>query len=153
VIDAAAGDPPGQFRAVDRELSAYGAGLDGLPQVVVLNKIDIAPAPALEVDDERILDVFPLSCATGEGVELFKRSLFSLIPPPAETVPEDDAVADFLVYRPKPRRPQFRILRTDRGYRVVGRPPDGEQLENALRAAGAREGDEVVVGEETFEYR
>ena len=62
-------------------------------------------------------------------------------------------VADFLVYRPKPRRPSFRILRTDRGYRIVGRPPDGDELEEALRAAGAREGDEVVVGEETFEYQ
>jgi hypothetical protein len=65
---------------------------------------------------------------------------------------EEEPVADFLVYRPKPRRPSFRILRTDRGYRVVGRAPD-EELEEALRAAGAREGDEVVVGEETFEYR
>jgi GTPase len=153
VIDSAAGDPAEQFRAVDRELAAYGQGLAEFPQIVVLNKIDIAPDPVLEIEDERILDVFPLSCATGEGVEALKRSLFSLIPPPAETVPEEEPVADFLVYRPKPRRPSFRILRTDRGYRIVGRAPDEEELEEALRAAGVREGDEVVVGEETFEYR
>ena len=153
LIDAAAGDPAEHFRAVDRELEAYGQGLAELPQIVVLNKIDIAPDPVLEVDDERILAVFPLSCATGEGVEAFKRSLFSLIPSRAEIVVADEPVADFLVYRPKPRRPSFRILRTDRGYRIVGRPPDEEELEEALRAAGAREGDEVVVGEDTFEYR
>jgi GTP-binding protein len=153
VIDAAAGDPAEQFCSVDRELDAYGQGLDRLPQIVVLNKIDIAPDPALDMDDQRILGVFPLSCATGEGVEAFKRSLFSLIPPAAETVREDEPVTNFLVYRPRPRRPSFRILRTDRGYRIVGRPPDEEELEEALRAAGAREGDEVVVGEETFEYR
>src|SRR6478752_5234045 len=126
VIDAAAGDPADQFRAVDRELGAYGHGLEELPQIVVLNKIDIAPDPVLDVDDERILAVFPLSCATGEGVERFRRSLFSVIPPPVEAVPDEEPVADFLVYRPKPRRPAFRILRTDRGYRVVGRPPAEE---------------------------
>jgi GTP-binding protein len=153
VIDAAAGDPADQFRAVDRELGAYGQGLDELPQIVVLNKIDIAPDPSLDLDDERIIGVFPLSCATGEGVEIFKRSLFSLMPPPEEVVPDEAAVPDFLVYRPKPRRPPFRILRTDRGYRVVGRPPDEGELAEALRAAGAREGDEVVIGEESFEYR
>jgi GTP-binding protein len=154
VIDAAAGEPAEQFHAVDRELGAYGHGLEELPQIVVLNKVDIAPDPVLGVDDERILAVFLLSCATGEGVELFRRSLFSLIPPPVEVAHDpEEAVADFLVYRPRPRRPPFRILRTDRGYRIVGRPPDGEELEEALRSAGAREGDEVAVGEETFEYQ
>src|SRR5205823_4837676 len=50
VIDAAAGDPAAQFRTIDGELAAYGAGLDRLPQVVVLNKIDVAPSPpALEL--------------------------------------------------------------------------------------------------------
>ena len=153
VIDAAEGDPADQFRAVDRELGAYGHGLDDFPQIVVLNKIDIAPDPVLAVDDERILGVFPLSCATGVGVEQFRRSLFSLIPPPIDTVPDEEPVADFLVYRPRPRRAAFRILRTDRGYRIVGRPPGEDELAEALRLAGAREGDEVAVGEETFEYR
>ena len=153
VIDAAAGDAVEQFRAVDRELAAYGHGLEHLPQIVVLNKIDIAPDPVLDLDDERLLGVFPLSCATGEGIEVFKRSLFSTIPAPVDAVPEEDPVAGFLVYRPKPRRPAFRILRTDRGYRVVGRAADEDELAEALKAAGAREGDEVAVGDETFEYR
>ncbi|HEY3207329.1 MAG TPA: GTPase ObgE, partial [Gaiellaceae bacterium] len=43
VIDAAAGDPAAQFRSIDVELSAYGAGLERRPQVVVLNKIDLVP--------------------------------------------------------------------------------------------------------------
>ncbi len=153
VIDAADGDPAEQFRAVDDELAAYGAGLDELPQIVVLNKIDIAPDPQLEVQDERVVAVFPLSCATGEGVERFKRSLFSLVPEPDDEPVDDEAVPGFLVYRPKPRRAAFRLLRTDRGFRVVGRPPDEDELAEALRAAGAREGDEVAIGDEEFEYR
>ena len=32
-----------QWRTIDAELAAYGAGLDELPQIVVLNKIDLVP--------------------------------------------------------------------------------------------------------------
>jgi hypothetical protein len=62
-------------------------------------------------------------------------------------------MAEYLVYRPKPKRPAFRIFRTDRGYRVAGAPPSTAELEEALRQAGARSGDEVEVGDETLEYR
>src|SRR5205823_6530104 len=66
VIDAAADDVEGGFATIDRELAAYGAGLEERPQVVVLNKIDlIAEVPEFQADDRRILRVFALSCATG----------------------------------------------------------------------------------------
>jgi GTP-binding protein len=149
VIDAAAGDPAEQFRQIDRELAAYGAGLDERNQAVVLNKVDLLrSAPSLRVDDDRIVAVFALSAATGAGVEELERKLFELCPPvpPPEVDPE--GLADFLVYRPQPRAPTFRILRTDRGFRVQGRPPSSEELEAALRAAGARTGSEVEVGGE-----
>src|SRR5262249_37210427 len=52
VIDAAAADPAEQFLAIDRELAAYGAGLDERPQLVVLNKVDLLDEPPrLELDD------------------------------------------------------------------------------------------------------
>src|SRR5438874_5637707 len=40
-----------QWRLIDAELAAYGAGLDERPQIVVLNKIDLAPDPELTVED------------------------------------------------------------------------------------------------------
>ncbi|HKG09210.1 MAG TPA: hypothetical protein VKB07_01465, partial [Gaiellaceae bacterium] len=58
---------------------------------------------------------------------------------------DEDGLAEFLVYRPKPGRRTYRILRTDRGYRVTGTPPRGEELEEALRAAGVKPGAEVEV--------
>src|ERR671934_271230 len=63
VIDAAAGDPAEQFHAVDRELAAYGAGLAELPQVVVLNKVDLLhSAPSFELPNvERIQRTFVVS--------------------------------------------------------------------------------------------
>ena len=155
VIDAAAGDPAEQFRTIDGELSAYGAGLDTRPQVIVLNKLDLLPQPPVfEPDDERVWRVFTLSCATGAGVEEFRWALFELVPEPDEPAgPEDDGLADFLVYRPKARAQSFRILRTDRGFRITGRVPVEDELDAALRAAGAKTGDEIQVGDETLELQ
>jgi hypothetical protein len=65
----------------------------------------------------------------------------------------DDGLADYLVYRPTPTARPFRILRTDRGFRITGRVPEGEELDEALRAAGAKTGDEVEVGDEVLEFQ
>ena len=156
VVDAAAGDPAERWEAIDRELESYGAGLEERPQVVVLNKIDLLPEPpAFGVDEERVVRVFAVSCATGSGVEEFRRALFELCPPEhdARAAAADAALADFLVYRPQPRAPRYRIFRTDRGFQVVGRAPAPAELEAALRAAGARDGDEVRVGDEVGQFR
>ena len=151
VIDASAGDPVEQFRQIDRELADYGAGLDERQQVVVLNKIDLLPEPpSLQLDDDRITAVFAVSAVTGAGIEGLKRKLFELCPPAPVPEADPEALADFLVYRPQPQAPAFRILRTDRGFRVHGRPPSNDELEAALRAVGARRGTEVEVGGETL---
>ena len=72
-------------------------------------------------------------------------------PSPRSSRVADDELPDFLVYRPEPKARAWRLFRTDRGFRVVGTPPSEEELERALRAAGARNGAEVEVGEESFE--
>jgi GTPase len=152
VIDAADGDPSERFRAIDHELQEYGAGLEMRPQVVVLNKIDLLPGPPeLELDDDRVQRVLPVSAATGAGVDELKQALFELLPPEEEHPEQDGALTEFLVYRPRPSASRrYRILRTDRGFRVTGTPPLGEELETALRAAGVRKGHEVELGDETL---
>jgi GTP-binding protein len=156
VIDASE-DIEAVFRTIDRELAQYGAGLDERPQVVVLNKIDLLPEPPeFSIDDERVLRVFRVSCATGAGIEELRRALFELCPPdaPALAVEEGaEELAEFLVYRPEPTARAYRILRTDRGFRVTGTPPEGDELERALKAAGARTGSEVEVGDETMIWK
>jgi GTP-binding protein len=150
VIDAAEGDPGERFATIDRELGAYGAGLDRLPQIVVLNKVDIAPEAAFSTDDPRVLRVVRTSAATGEGIDDLRRALFELCPAAPELEqPAEDGLVDFLVYRPQPSGPAYRIFRTDRGFRVVGTPPEREALEEALRAVGAKDGAEVEIGDET----
>jgi GTP-binding protein len=155
VIDASEGDVAERFAAISRELEAYGAGLETRRQAVVLNKIDlVSEPPAFDVEDERVVRVFALSCATGAGVEEFRRALFALCPPAEpESSADEDGLVDFLVYRPRPQGRRFRILRTDRGFRVAGdAPEDDEELAAALKAAGARKGDEVEVGDEVREW-
>jgi GTP-binding protein len=151
VIDATE-ECEASFQAVDRELAAYGGGLAERPQIVVLSKVDMRPDPPFAVDDSRILAVVRTSALTGEGIPDLVRVLFDLIPEAAQTPSEPGELADYLVYRPRPeRRRPFRVLRTDRGYEVTGRPGEDE-LRAALKTAGARPGDRVTVGGETFEY-
>ncbi len=138
VIEAQAEDVEERFATIDRELHAYGEGLDERPQIVVLNKVDLGPQ-GFALEDPRILAVVETSTVTGRGIEDLERALFQLAPEDAPAFSGGEELADFLVYRPAgvQRRP-FRIFRTDRGFRVRGEPP-----EEALRAAGVKPGDDV----------
>ncbi len=155
VLDSSEPDLEGRFRTIERELAAYGAGLGERPQVVVLNKIDlIVGVPAFEIADDRVVRVVATSCATGAGIDELKQTLFELCPPESGELSTDDALPEFLEYTPSARRgPRFRILRTDRGYRVVGASPTAEELEEALRRIGVKRGTQVEVGEETLEWQ
>jgi GTPase len=155
VIDAAGDDAAERFATIDRELAAYGAGLETRPQAIVLNKIDLrADLPSFDIEDERIVRVFQVSCATGAGIEELRRALFELCRPQAPAAPSADGLVDFLVYRPRPGGRRFRVLRTDRGFRISGEvPANEEELAAALEAAGARTGDEVEVDGEFMEVQ
>ena len=66
----------------------------------------------------------------------------------------DEALPEFLEYRPKPpERRRFKVLRTGQGFRVVGTAPEGEELDEALRAAGVKPGSEVEVGDEVMIWK
>jgi GTPase len=156
VLDSSEGDAEERWRTIDAELAAYGAGLDERPQIVLLNKIDLRlDEPSFDVQDDRIVRVLPVSAATGAGIDDLKRALFELVPTEeaAPTSSDDEQeLVDYLVYRPRASRRAFRVFRTERGFRVTGRPPSPQELEAILKSAGAREGDEVEVGNEVLEW-
>jgi len=122
---------------------------------VVLNKVDLLDRPpTFGVRDDRIVRVLTTSCATGEGIEELKWALFELCPVQGPASAEEETLPEYLEYRPRARRgPRFRILRTDRGYRVVGTPPPAEELEEALRRIGIKRGTAVEVGGEELEWQ
>ena len=152
VIDASEGDADDRFHTIDRELALYGAGLEERPQLVVLNKADLSLDPAaFSVVDERVVGVVRVSCVTGAGIDGLRAELYALCPEGSPLAEAPAELAEFLEYRPEPpRRRAFRVLRTDRGFRVVGEVPGEEELEAALRVAGVRRGAEVEIGDEVL---
>ena len=179
LVEASAGaeDIVRRREAIDRELTLHGGGLADRPQLVVLSKIDLVPADERQALIEATGAAMACSAATGEGIAELKQALFRQVPaesePPPATEPE---LADFLVYRPQPpARREFRILRDGGCLRVAGRgierrfadldPEDDRAVgvlaaelerlgvDRALHAAGARAGDDVLVGAHRFTYR
>jgi GTPase len=79
------GDPAANYDAVRSELSTYGAGLDRLPELLVLSKRDLLPDDRVEAEVEawrerlgdRVQGVLAVSSATGEGLEELRRAILA----------------------------------------------------------------------------
>jgi GTP-binding protein HflX len=72
VVDASAPDPVGQITAVRTVLAEIGA--HEVPELIVFNKSDLAPADAKQLAIDHPGSV-AVSAVTGEGIELFLRTL------------------------------------------------------------------------------
>jgi GTP-binding protein HflX len=72
VVDASATDPIGQIDAVHKVLGDIDAA--AVPELLVFNKADVAPESAAQLVVDHPGSV-ALSAATGEGVEVFLRTL------------------------------------------------------------------------------
>ncbi|MEO0032657.1 MAG: GTPase ObgE [Pseudomonadota bacterium] len=84
-------DPVEAMHIVEEELSAYGAGLDEKPRLVALNKIDLVDAELVRAFSEELLEagadeVFPISGATGAGMDALLDAVLGYLP--AATVTE-----------------------------------------------------------------
>jgi GTP-binding protein len=165
VVDLSADDPRADLATVRHELGAYDPDLASRPTVVVGTKADLVDDPARRLDP----DAAVVSGVTGEGVEALADQLGDLSRRTAEAAEER---RPYVVLRPA--RPRFVIRREGERFRVVGRNVERwvadadlddprsvvrlqkrliqEGVERELAAMGARRGDEVVIGDRTFEY-
>ena len=163
--------------AINRELRLHGGGLAERPQLFVISKIDLLEPGERNSVAAAAGAAIACSSATGDGVDDLKRMLFLAVPAEtAPTEPVEPELADYLVYRPAPAaRRRFRILRDSGTLRVAGRDlekraerldPDDESdvaalageleelgVERALRDAGARPGDDILVGAHRFTFK
>ena len=94
LIDVEGQDPAEAMQVIEEELEAYGAGLDEKPRLIALNKVDLVDSELVESFTRELLDagaeeVFPISGATGEGVEQLLDAVLSYLP--AATVTERPA--------------------------------------------------------------
>jgi GTP-binding protein len=85
LVDITGADPAAAMRVVEGELEAYGEALEGKPRLVALNKIDMADAEliagfAAELKAAGADEVFPISGATGAGVETLLDAVLGYLP-------------------------------------------------------------------------
>ncbi|MFZ1741633.1 MAG: GTPase ObgE [Pontixanthobacter sp.] len=85
LVDIAGDDPAEGMRIVQDELAAYGSGLEDKPQLIALNKIDLADAELAEGFAQELLEagadkVFAVSGATGQGIEQLLDAVLSYLP-------------------------------------------------------------------------
>jgi len=167
VVDLSAPDPSADLEVVRNELGAYDPTLLTRPNLVAGTKADLAP----NADVQAVLGsgAISVSAVTDEGMDRLRERLTALAAE-ADTTAEDRT--SYVVLRPA--RPRFTVRREGERFRVVGRgverwvsetdledPAKVERLqrrlvkegvERELVSAGARRGDEVVIGDVAFEF-
>jgi GTP-binding protein len=129
------GDPVASYETVRGELSAHGAGLERLPELVILSKRDLLPPE--QVDEalrewsqrlgDRTLGVLAVSSATGEGMDELRQRILAELPEltpatePSAAAPDDEFEAEHRVYRPAGEGGYWVEREEDGGFRVLGR--------------------------------
>ena len=157
--------PSRQLEVLVRELRSYSPDLADRPRLVVVNKGDLPGAA--EVADQ--LGAVLVSAVTGDGLRPLLHAIADLIDEEERARP---ARRGFILHRPLP--PRFTVDRIGGTWVVTGLTaeravaladltlPEAADLaarrlarigvDAALAAAGAKEGDEVRIGDLTFEY-
>jgi GTPase len=166
VVDLSAEDPAGDLRIVRRELVLYDPSLAERPWIAVGTKADLVADPSIRAG--RLGDgAIAVSAVTGAGLEPLERRLADLV---RATSPEPEHPTVTI----RPARATFVVRREGERFRVVGRGVErwvheadledandvaalqrrllAEGVERELVAAGARRGDEVVIGDQAFEF-
>ena len=85
VVDAAHPDPLGQVAAVHTVLAGIPGALD-VPELVVLNKADLADAVTLATLRTRLPGALTVSARTGQGLDALRQRVEDLLPRPGVAV-------------------------------------------------------------------
>jgi len=171
-------DPVEDFRVIMKEMEEYSPGLSSKPQIIVANKMDL---PQAQDNLEKLrkayggkYEIFPVSAATGEGLmPLMRRAWEKLKEIPVfqeETVEEEIRITRM----EEDKEPPLKVRRENDTWIVEGSEV-GRQIirtnfaneaavnrllkilrtmgvDQALRQAGAQNGDTVIIGPMEFEF-
>jgi GTPase len=171
-------DPLEDFRIIQEELKLYSKVLAERPVIVVANKIDI---PGAEENLQRLKDtleegqeIFAVSAATGEGLQALIYRIAQVLPDiPIPEIMNFSAENEHLVTKAQPEK-RFEISKENNHFVITGKeiekhvrmtPFDREDsvyrfqnilkamgIDDALRAAGIKEGDSVEIAGMSFEW-
>lgn len=173
-------DPLGDLAIIRDELGRHDPSLLDRPQVIALNKMDLPDGPAMAElirSELRGAEVFEVSAVTGAGLEALRYRLGAIVAEQRRVsgpVRTEEVVDEEVLLRLTPRGPDFEVVRVEGGFLVSGarverwvqmlpledrgaaRYLQGRLrragVEKALISAGAREGDDVQIGEIVFEF-
>ena len=167
-------DPLEDYRAINAELAHYSGALAALPQFVAANKMDLPDAQEQtgrlteELGKEGV-QVFPVSAATAQGFDPLLHAIVQKLSelPPVRRFHEETIVEEV-------DRRSFAVEKEGEVFVVTGplvddilartNADDYESLRffqqfliktgviDALRDAGAKDGDAVVIGEWEFDF-
>jgi GTP-binding protein len=157
--------PERQLEILTREIADYSTELAARPRVVLVSKSDLGDT----ADIAQQLDAIPVSAMTGDGLSTALHAIADLIDEAERVAPERKG---FVLHRPL--GPTFRVHRDGAGWRVEGAAaeravgfadltiPEAADMaarrlarlgvDDALIAAGAIPGDEVRIGDLSFEF-
>ena len=175
LLDGAGTDPLGDFVQINTELALYDPKLAEKPQIVALNKIDLPQAQALwpKVEAEIRAKGYPVMAISGvthQGVrELLARAVQTL-----DTLPKAEPAAEVPIFRLPEEEEKFEIIFENGRYRIKGkrieraaamtywefdeavmrfqRILEALGVADALRKAGIRNGDTVIIGDVELEW-
>ncbi|HEX9847341.1 MAG TPA: GTPase ObgE [Acidimicrobiia bacterium] len=160
-----ANPPEEQLRILRREIADYSYELAARPSIVLMNKSDLGGVAEAAAG----VDALPVSAITGEGMSVALHAIADLVERAARESPERRG---FILHRPL--GPSFAISREEGAWRVTGRSAERAVafadltvlgaadmaakrlsrlgVDSALRVAGAVPGDEIRIGDLTFEF-
>ncbi len=170
-------DPKEDFDAINKELKIYSEKLSRKMQVVALNKIDLVQDEETipnvrKYFEDKGYEVYCINALSGEGLpELMERAYYWV----ENYEPDPESTDDTVMYEAKPDV-EFVITRGDdaafyikgdRIERLVAMTNlDDDQslrrfqqiwrymeLDKKLREKGCKDGDEVVIGDQTFTFQ
>ena len=181
IVDGALDDAPTEYYKVREELQQYGQGLDGKPEILAINKLDVPGVRDDGMNRVGKLDgggraVHLISALTGEGVS---ELLDTVVETLGSLVPSTDGPADSEPEREEVLRPvaigKTKVVRKVRGeYLVTLRAAtrlagmiksDNWQAQaqlfqqfsrlgvmDALQEAGIRPGEKFKIGKQSWEW-
>lgn len=171
-------EPFEAYQIINRELELYSRELSRKPQIVAANKIDLPEAKErleqLRQALEPEVTVIPISAVTGEGVQELLYKVANMLEEIGEVEPVTYQEASFRETRYQGETEPFTITVEEGIYIVQGAEVErhvamtdlaNEEavrrlqriffrmgLDDALREAGARHGDEVRIGDLIFDF-
>lgn len=173
-------DPAEDYEIINRELKTYDLSLEEKPQIVVANKMDDEYAPEYLDEFKKKypgLKIFEISAVRHEGIDKVLYAAMAMIEEARENeaLPEGEP-EETVVYRYEPKRPDFVIVpqgpgrwkveseKIDRLFDTIDFDREEEVyqfghaltrmgVDDALREAGVKDGDQVIVGTFIMDFR